>query len=62
MSRYVRHLYHDLEAGIDPNVKGLKRFINMDHIKRYYYGTHKHINPFLIVPKGPDAWWESPNQ
>ena len=60
LNRYVRHLYHNLDVENDPAKKGLKRFINMDHIKRHYYGTHKHINPFLIVPKGPDAWWEEP--
>jgi putative glutathione S-transferase len=42
-------------------MKGLKKLINMDHIKRHYYGSHSHINPFLIVAKGPDSWWEKPN-
>ena len=61
ISRFVRHLYHDLDCFGENQDKGLKQFINMDHIKRHYYGTHKHINPFLIVAKGPDAWWEQPN-
>ena len=61
ISRFVRHLYHDLDCFKDANEKGLKRFINMEHIKRHYYGTHKHINPFLIIAKGPNAWWETPN-
>jgi putative glutathione S-transferase len=25
----------------------------MDHIKRHYYASHRHINPAGIVPKGP---------
>ena len=49
MNRYVRHLYHDL---------GLKKVIDMDHIKRHYFGSHKHLNHKFIVPLGPDPWWE----
>jgi len=25
----------------------------MDHIKRHYYLSHRHLNPSGIVPKGP---------
>ncbi len=25
----------------------------MDHIKRHYYMSHRHLNPSGIVPKGP---------
>jgi putative glutathione S-transferase len=27
--------------------------VNMDHIKKHYYGSHETINPTRIVPKGP---------
>lgn len=27
---------------------------NLRHIKRHYYYSHKNINPYQIVPKGPD--------
>jgi putative glutathione S-transferase len=27
--------------------------VNMDHIKRHYYLSHRHLNPSGIVPKGP---------
>lgn len=27
--------------------------VNMDHIKRHYYMSHRHLNPGGIVPKGP---------
>jgi len=42
LSRFVRNIYHK---------EDLKKFINMDHIKRHYYGTHKNINPRLIWPE-----------
>ncbi len=36
--------------------------VDFDHIKRHYYGTHGHINPTRIVPKGPDlAGWGTPH-
>jgi hypothetical protein len=49
LNRFVRHLYHDL---------GLKKVIDMDHIKRHYYGSHQHLNHKFIVPLGPDPWWQ----
>jgi glutathionyl-hydroquinone reductase len=30
---------------------------DFDHIKRHYYGTHRHLNPSGIVPKGPAVAW-----
>jgi glutathionyl-hydroquinone reductase len=53
ISRYVRHLYHDI---------GLKETCDMDHIKRHYYGSHPNLNPKGFVPLGPDPWWETENQ
>lgn len=41
---YTRELYQ---------VPGIAQTVNMDHIKRHYYGSHKQINPTGIVPKGP---------
>ncbi|REE98852.1 glutathione S-transferase family protein [Thermomonospora umbrina] len=34
---------------------------DLDHIKRHYYGTHPHINPSGIVPKGPLIDWDAPH-
>ena len=45
LSNYLRDLYQ---------VPGIADTVNMDHIKRHYYGSHKHINPTGIVPKGPE--------
>ncbi len=42
---YTRELYQ---------VPGVAETVNMEHIKRHYYGSHKTINPTGIVPKGPD--------
>jgi len=44
LSRYVRELYR---------VPGVAATANMDHIKRHYYMSHRHLNPSGIVPKGP---------
>jgi len=33
---------------------GVAETVNMDHIKKHYYLSHTHINPFGIVPAGPE--------
>ena len=45
LSNYLRQLYQ---------MPGIAATVNMDVIKRQYYGTHKGINPTGIVPKGPE--------
>ncbi|MEY2585190.1 MAG: glutathionyl-hydroquinone reductase [Verrucomicrobiota bacterium] len=48
---YLRDLYqHDSVAGT----------VNLDHIKRHYYFTHRDINPTRIVPIGPALNLEAP--
>jgi glutathionyl-hydroquinone reductase len=44
LSHYVRDLYQ---------VPGIAATVDMDHIKRHYYASHRHVNPTGIVPKGP---------
>lgn len=34
-------------------VEGVAATVNMTHIKNHYFGSHKTINPTLIVPRGP---------
>jgi putative glutathione S-transferase len=46
LSRLLRELYH---------LPGVAETVNMDHIKRHYYLSHRHLNPSGIVPKGPAA-------
>ena len=49
---YARDLYQ--RAGFGDT-------IDFDHIKRHYFGTHGHINPVGIVPKGPLVDWLEPH-
>jgi putative glutathione S-transferase len=44
LSNYLRDLYQ---------TPGIAATVDMDHIKRHYYGSHRHINPTGIVPLGP---------
>jgi len=34
-------------------VPGVAGTVDLDHIKRHYYGSHRNLNPSGIVPKGP---------
>jgi putative glutathione S-transferase len=40
---------------------GISETVNMDHIKRHYYITHTEINPFGIVPAGPELNFNKPH-
>ncbi len=40
---------------------GFGETVNLDHIKRHYYGTHGQLNPSRIVPKGPAVDWLAPH-
>lgn len=44
LSRFLRELYR---------VPGIAQTVDMDHIKRHYYLSHRFLNPSGIVPKGP---------
>ncbi|RAI44473.1 glutathione S-transferase family protein [Rhodoplanes roseus] len=44
LSNYLRDLYQ---------VPGIAATVDLDHIKRHYYGSHQTINPTGIVPVGP---------
>ena len=52
LSNYLRDLYQ---------VAGVAETVNMDHIKRHYYGSHKQINPSGIVPLGPELDFSAPH-
>jgi putative glutathione S-transferase len=41
---YTRDLYQ---------TPGVAETVNLDHIKRHYYVTHRKINPTGVVPRGP---------
>jgi putative glutathione S-transferase len=46
LNRYTKRLYE---------IPAIKNTCHFDHIKRHYYYSHPDINPFQIIPKGPDA-------
>jgi putative glutathione S-transferase len=35
-------------------IPGVAATLDIDHIKRHYYGSHRSINPTGIVPRGPE--------
>ena len=45
LSRYTKELYE---------IPAIKNTANLDHIKRHYYYSHESINPYRIIPRGPD--------
>ena len=44
LSHYLRDLYQ---------VAGVAETVNLDHIKRHYFLSHRHLNPAGLVPLGP---------
>ncbi|XP_028803216.1 uncharacterized protein LOC114758336 [Neltuma alba] len=42
-------------------IPGMKSTVNMEHIKLHYYGSHPSINPFGIVPVGPNINYDTPH-
>jgi putative glutathione S-transferase len=52
LSNYLRDLYQ---------VPGVAETVNMDHIKRHYYGSQRHVNPRGIVPLGPALDFAAPH-
>lgn len=44
LSNYLRDLYQ---------VPGVAGTVNLDHIKRHYFLSHRHLNPAGLVPLGP---------
>ena len=52
LSNYLRDLYQ---------VSGVAETVSIDHIKRHYYGSHRHINPTGIVPLGPALDFSAPH-
>jgi putative glutathione S-transferase len=52
LSNYLRDLYQ---------MPGIAETVNLDHIKRHYYGSHRKINPTGIVPLGPEVNFAAPH-
>ena len=49
---YTRELYQ---------MPGVADTVNLDHIKRHYYVTHRTINPHGVVPRGPEIDFSQPH-
>ena len=52
LSNYTRDLYQ---------FPGVAETVNLEHIKRHYYGSHETINPTRIVPVGPKIDYAAPH-
>ena len=52
LSDYVRDLYQ---------VPGVAETVNIEHIKKHYYGSHETINPTRVVPVGPYIDYDEPH-
>jgi len=52
LSNYLRDLYQQ---------EGVAATVNMDHIKRHYYSSQRHVNPTGIVPLGPQLDFSAPH-
>jgi putative glutathione S-transferase len=50
LSQYLKELYQ---------IPGIKETVNFEHIKQHYYYSHTTINPYRIIPKGPELDLES---
>jgi len=53
--RSFEHLYRymlDLVA-----IPKIRETIDLEYMKSHYYFSHKHINPYGIVPAGPEITW-----
>ena len=46
ISSYVKKMF---------NNPAINTTTNFDHIKRHYYFSHEHINPYRIIPLGPNS-------
>jgi len=49
------HLYsYMLDLVVIPKIR---ETIDLEYMKNHYYFSHKHINPYGIVPSGPEISW-----
>ncbi|MEO4041300.1 glutathione S-transferase family protein [Hoeflea sp. CAU 1731] len=52
LSGYMRELYQ---------MPGVAGTVDLNHIKKHYYGSHESVNPTGIVPKGPELDYDAPH-
>ena len=68
---YVQHFKTDKRRLVDyPHLwaftrriyqqEGISETVNFDHIREHYFRSHPTINPYAIMPVGPEIdWWEA---
>ncbi len=49
---YTRDIYQ---------MRGIAETVDIPHIKQHYFGSHRSVNPRLIVPIGPDINYDEPH-
>ncbi|XP_037453571.1 glutathionyl-hydroquinone reductase YqjG-like [Triticum dicoccoides] len=42
-------------------IPGINSTVNMEHIRKHYYGSHPSINPYGIIPQGPNIDYNAPH-
>ncbi|TVU32281.1 hypothetical protein EJB05_24005, partial [Eragrostis curvula] len=42
-------------------IPGISSTVNMEHIRKHYYGSHPSINPYGIIPAGPNINYDAPH-
>ncbi|XP_021729692.1 uncharacterized protein LOC110696637 isoform X3 [Chenopodium quinoa] len=42
-------------------IPGMSNTVYMDHIKKHYYQSHTSINPYGIIPQGPNIDYSAPH-
>nr|BAK00626.1 predicted protein [Hordeum vulgare subsp. vulgare] len=42
-------------------IPGISSTVNMEHIRQHYYGSHPSINPYGIIPQGPNIDYNAPH-
>jgi glutathionyl-hydroquinone reductase len=52
LSNYLRELYQ---------MPGIAETVNLHHIRDHYYQSHESINPYRIVPGGPEVDFDRPH-
>jgi putative glutathione S-transferase len=58
---YLEALRGEIDAVNGLVYPGVADTVDFDHIKRHYYYTHDDINPFRIVPVGPELDFSGPH-
>jgi hypothetical protein len=42
-------------------IPGIATTVDIDYIKAHYYGSHTHINPTGVIPRGPELDYSTPH-